>query len=65
MFKKYGSGTLLTVGVVLAVLGILLRTDIIVEPLGLIFIVLGIVLGILGFYNMLTAGDDKKSSKNE
>jgi cadmium resistance protein CadD (predicted permease) len=70
LFKKYGSGTLLTVGVVMAVVGILLQTDIITDALGLILIVVGIAVGIIGLYNMLTSGDtgkkgSKKSTENE
>jgi cadmium resistance protein CadD (predicted permease) len=64
LFKKYSSGTLLTVGVVMAVVGVLLQTDIITDALGLILIVVGVAVGIIGLYNMLTSGDsEKKGSK--
>jgi len=65
LFSKYGSGTLLTVGVVMAVVGILLQTDVITDRLGLILIVLGIAIVIIGLYNMLTSPSEKKGSSKK
>ncbi|MBI4298780.1 MAG: hypothetical protein HY666_03375 [Chloroflexi bacterium] len=54
--NKFGGGTLILVGIAMIVFGFLLRspiTDFLVDLLGLIAIIAGVVVGVIGVLNYL------------
>jgi len=61
--NRLGGGTLILVGVALIIFGILLRspiTDFLVDLLGLISIIAGVVIGVIGIVNYL-AGSRRRA----
>ena len=57
--RKAGGGGLILVGIVLVILGAVLRWDLIdwlIDATGFVLIVVGIVIGIVGLIQMLTGG---------
>ena len=54
--NKFGGGTLILVGIAMIVFGVLLRspiTDFLVDLLGLMAIIAGVVIGVIGVLNYL------------
>ena len=61
---KVGGGGILLVGIVVFILGLVLRWDLIdwlIDATGLVLIVIGVVLGIVGLIQMLTSGKGRSS----
>ena len=59
--NKFGGGGLIVAGVVLLLLGLVLRLNLIdwlIDFTGIILIVIGIVLAIVGLIQIFTGGDD-------
>ena len=57
--RKAGGGGLILVGMVIFILGLVLRWDLIdwlIDATGLVLIVIGVVIGIVGLFQMLTGG---------
>ena len=57
--RKAGGGGLILVGIILVIMGAVLRWDLIdwlIDATGFVLIVVGIVIGIVGLFQMLTGG---------
>ena len=62
--RKAGGGGLILVGIVLVIMGAVLRWDLIdwlIDATGFVLIVVGIVIGIVGLFQMLTGGRGRSS----
>ena len=62
--RKAGGGGILLVGIVVFILGLVLRWDLIdwlIDATGLVLIVIGVVIGIVGLFQMLTSGKGRSA----
>jgi protein-S-isoprenylcysteine O-methyltransferase Ste14 len=62
--KKAGGAGFFAVGVVLVILGIILRWDLIdwlIDTTGLLLIVIGAIVGIIGLIQMFSGGSQRSS----
>ena len=64
---KVGGGGLFIVGLVILILGIVLRWDLIdwlIDTTGLVLIIIGAIIGIIGLVQMFTGGGERSSSSD-
>lgn len=62
--RRVGGGSLILAGIILIILGAVLRWDLIdwlIDATGFVLIVVGIVVGIVGLIQMLTGGGRRTS----
>ena len=65
--KKAGGAGLFMVGLVMLILGIVLRWDLIdwlIDTTGLVLIIIGAIIGIIGLVQMFTGGGERSSSSD-
>ena len=64
--RRVGGSGLFFAGIILLILGIVLRWDLIkwlIDATGLVLIIVGVILGIIGLIQMFSGGGRRRSSE--